>query len=148
VVTKCYREALEAIVQNSYTPEKIEHWKKELAKVYNRGFWEGYYLGRKFGEWTPHPGSAATEKKVYLGKGQRYYPKIGVGEFLLESGTLKAGDTIMITSPTFGMMKEAIHQFKVNGADAVEAKKGDVITFISGNKISPKDKIYKVVENA
>lgn len=146
--TTCYREALEAIAANDYTPERIKGWKRELATVYNRGFWEGYYLGRKLGEWTPDPGSVATEKKIYLGKGQRYYPKLGVGEFLVESGTLSAGDTILVTSPAFGMMKLVLPEFRVNGAAARVAQKGDALTFACEHKIGPNDKLYKVVDNA
>jgi U32 family peptidase len=79
VVTQCYREAMQAVNEKTFSQEKVVEWKKEMEKVYNRGFWEGYYLGRKLGEWTSQPGSAATEKKIYLGKGTKYYPKIGVG---------------------------------------------------------------------
>ena len=89
--TRCYREAIEAIETGTYTPEKIAHWKEELSKVYNRGFWDGYYLGRKMGEWSNQYGSVATQKKIYLGKGLKYFDKIGVGEFLLESHDIALG---------------------------------------------------------
>lgn len=147
-VTKCYSEAIAAIGENSYTSDKIEQWKKELSKVYNRGFWEGYYLGRKFGEWTPHPGSAATSKKIYIGKGTRYYPKLKVGEFLIESGSIKAGDELMITSPAFGMKTEKPGLMKVNGEDAEIAVKGDRITFPMAGKVTSKVKLYKIIETA
>ncbi|HNF44596.1 MAG TPA: peptidase U32 family protein, partial [Ferruginibacter sp.] len=129
VVTRCYREAIQAIEEGIFTSEKINAWKAEMRKVYNRGFWEGYYLGRTLGEWTPRPGSAATEKKVYIGKGTKYYPRIGVGEFVIESGNLKAGDTLMITGPKCGMVKEQVNELVVNGKRKQEAKKGDLITF-------------------
>lgn len=144
-VTKCYREAIQALEQGVYTAEKIEAWKAELATVYNRGFWEGYYLGRKLGEWTPKPGSAATEKKVYIGKGTKYYPRIGVGEFLVETGSVKEGDTLMITGPSFGMVRERFEKLVVNGAPKGEATKGDKLTFPFPEKISAKDKIYKII---
>ena len=128
-VTKCYKEALQAIKEGTYTTEKIEYWKKELEKVYNRGFWEGYYLGRRLGEWTDNPGSAATEKKIYIGRGSNYYPTIKVGEFLVESGSVKAGDTLMITGPICGMIKEKATTLRVNGIDSIEAMRGDKITF-------------------
>lgn len=143
--TKCYREAAEAIANGTYTKEKIEGWKAELEKVYNRGFWEGYYLGRKLGEWTESPGSAATEKKVYLGKGSNYYPKKQVGEFTIESGSLKKGDTIMVTGHACGMVKEIREQLFVNGEMAEEAGKGDKVTFPFATKVTAKDKLYKIV---
>ena len=148
VVTKCYREAIDSIAEGSYSKEKIEAWKGELTKVYNRGFWEGYYLGRQLGEWTPQPGSAATEKKLYIGKGSKYYPKIGVGEFIIEAGMLKAGDTLMITGPKCGMVKEKMEVLTVNGERAAEAVKGDKITFPFVTKVTPADKLYKIVEAA
>ncbi|MBL7694247.1 MAG: U32 family peptidase [Ferruginibacter sp.] len=145
VVTRCYREAIQAIEEGIFTNEKIDAWKTEMSKVYNRGFWEGYYLGRTLGEWTPRPGSAATEKKVYIGKGTKYYPRIGVGEFVIESGNLKAGDTLMITGPKCGMVKEQVNELVVNGKRKQEAKKGDLITFPFATKVTQHDKLYKVV---
>lgn len=145
VVTGCYREAIQAIEEGIFTSEKINAWKAEMRKVYNRGFWEGYYLGRTLGEWTPRPGSAATEKKVYIGKGTKYYPRIGVGEFVIESGNLKAGDTLMITGPKCGMVKEQVNELVVNGKRKQEAKKGDLVTFPFATKVTQHDKLYKVV---
>ncbi len=148
VVTSCYREALNAVLEGSYTQEKAAAWKKEMEKVYNRGFWEGYYLGRKLGEWTPQPGSAATEKKIYIGKGSKYYPKISIGEFILESGSLRIGDTMMVTGPKCGMVKETISTLMVNGESATEAVKGDKISLKFDTKVTPSDKLYKIVEAA
>ncbi len=145
-VTKCYREALQAIEVGNYSAEKIEHWQKELATVYNRGFWEGYYLGRKMGEWTPHPGSVATEKKIYVGKGTKYYPKIKVGEFVIESGSIKAGDQLMVTGPVIGMVKEKMDILVVNGEKGNMAVKGDKITFPFNTKVTAQDKLYKIIE--
>lgn len=143
--TKCYREAAEAVIDGSYSSEKIKGWKIELEKVYNRGFWEGYYLGRKLGEWTDSPGSAATEKKIYLGKGSNYYPKKQVGEFIIETNSLKKGDTILVTGPACGMVKETREQLYVNGEIAEEAGKGDKVTFPFATKVTAKDKLYKIV---
>ena len=148
VVTQCYREAIQAVKEGTFTAEKVTRWKNELRKVYNRGFWEGYYLGKKFGEWTPHPGSAATEKKIYIGKGVRYYSGINVGEFILESGNLKVGDTMMRTGPECGMLKERIKTFRVNGIEGNEAVKGDKITFPVDSKVTVNDKLYKIIETA
>lgn len=148
VVTKCYRDALDAVLDGTYTAEKAAAWKKEMETVYNRGFWEGYYLGRKLGEWTPQPGSAATEKKIYIGKGSKYYPKISIGEFILESGSLRIGDTMMVTGPKCGMVKETISTLMVNGEPATEAVKGDKITLKFDTKVTPSNKLYKIVEAA
>jgi U32 family peptidase len=144
--TRCYREAIDAIGEGSYTANKIKAWKDELSSVYNRGFWEGYYLGRKLGEWTPHPGSAATEKKIYLGKCTKYYPGIQVGEFVLESGAIQKGDTILISSNRFGVHKALLNDFRVNGEEDDVADKGDKITFQLSQKPSLNDKLYKILK--
>lgn len=146
VVTQCYREAIQSVYDRKFTKEKISLWKTALSKVYNRGFWEGYYMGRKTGEWTPHPGSAATEQKIYIGKGTRYYPKIRVGEFIIESGKLKVGDTLMVTGPQCGMVKEKVELLQINGIPGTEAVKGDKITFPFATKVTGNDKLYKIVE--
>lgn len=143
--TKCYKEAVEAVADGTFTAERAAEWMKELETVYNRGFWEGYYLGRKLGEWTPNPGNAATVKKVYVAKGVRYYPNAGVGEFVVESGKMKKGDQIMIMGPNYGMVKVELDDFRVNGNDAEEAQKGDHVTFTIAEKISKSDKLYKLV---
>ena len=145
-VTQCYREALEALGSGTYTSEKIDTWKRKLEMVYNRGFWEGYYLGRKLGEWTSHPGSAATEKKIYIGKHTRYYPKIGVAEFLIESGSLSNGDTIMIMGARFGVIKTEMASMRVNGATGEKAGHTDLVTFPLSTKPSPGDKLYKILK--
>lgn len=145
-VTKTYRQAIESITEGTYSNVKIEQWQSELDKVYNRGFWEGYYLGRELGEWTAHSGSAATEKKVYVGKGRKYFSRIKVGEFILESGNIKAGDTLLITSPDFGIVKERLDRLIVNGVEADKAEKGDLVTIHCEKKISTRDKLYKIVE--
>lgn len=145
-VTQCYREAIDAIKEGTYTTDKITHWKEELATVYNRGFWEGYYLGRKLGEWTPHPGSAATEKKIYLGQCTRYYSGIQVGEFLIETGSLQKGDTVMLTGSKFGMLKQSLSGFRVNGEEQDRAQKGDQLTFPLQVKTTIGDKLYKIVK--
>ena len=147
-VTKCYREALQAIENHTYNKEKIDGWLTQLKTVYNRGFWEGYYLGRKLGEWTLQPGSIASEKKIYVGKGSKYYPNIKVAEFIIESGSIKIGDTLMISGAVIGMAKEKMNTLIVNGSDASIAMKGDKITFPLIAKITANDKLYKIVANA
>ncbi len=145
-VTKAYRQAIEEIQAGTYTQEKAEVWKIELEKVYNRGFWEGYYLGKKYGEWTTNPRSAATGKKIYLGKGSNYFSRIKVGEFILESGSISVGDTLMVTSPDFGIVKETMHKIFANGIEVEKAVKGDLVTFPVEKKITSKDKLYKIVK--
>jgi putative protease len=145
-VTSCYKEAAAAVLNNDYTEEKKTDWLARLRKVYNRGFWEGYYLGRKLGEWTKEPGSKAEEKKIYLGKGTNYYPKIQVGEFLVESGSLAKGDTILVLGPEMGITRETMERLVVNGIEAAIAVKGDKITFPIASKIGSKDKLYKLVK--
>lgn len=142
--TQCYREAIQAIEHNNFTGDKIDDWLKRLSAVYNRGFWEGYYLGRKLGEWTSHPGSMATERKIYIGKAGKYYPNIKVAEFIIESGSIKTGDTIMVSGRYCGMIKETITSLIVNGQEKERADKGDKITFPFAVKISPSDKLYKI----
>ncbi len=144
-VTHCYREAIDAVSNRTYTQQKAAVWKNELEKVYNRGFWEGYFLGRKLGEWTTDPGSVATEKKVYIGKGTKYYPKIGIGEFIIESGNIKVGDTLMATGRHFGMVKEKVETLWVNGEKKNEAVKGNKITIPVAAKAAAGDKLYKII---
>ena len=147
-VTQCYREAIDAIAKGSYTNDKINEWLQRLSTVYNRGLWEGYYLGHKLGEWTSQPGSAATEKKIYLGKGSKYYSKIKVGEFLIEAGSIRTGDTIMLSGPAIGFVKEKMETLTVNGEQGSVAVKGDRITFPFAEKITAADKLYKIVATA
>ena len=143
--TACYKEAIVSIQKDNFTVDKIAGWYERLKKVYNRGFWEGYFLGRELGQWTKDPGSIATEKKIYLGKAVHYYPKIKVGEFLLESGQVEAGETLMVTGPSFGMEKIRLQELVVNGVKSKRGVKGDKLTFPLQAKISQLDKLYKIV---
>lgn len=144
-VTRCYREALTAIEEGTYTAEKIATWMQTLETVYNRGFWEGYYLGRHLGEWTKDPGSAATEKKIYVAKGSNYFSKIGIAEFEMESGSLKVGDDLLVIGRDLGAEKINLSTLYVNGELANEAKRGDKVTFPFERKINKNDKLYKLV---
>ena len=143
---KVYREAIDALQEQSFTPDRIEIWVEQLARVYNRGFWSGYYLGKKLGEWTT-PGSHATQKKIYLGKGWHYYPKIQVAAFKMEAFDLKQGDKILVTGPTTGVVEKTIDQIYVDGIPVAEAKKGAIISIKMAQKIRPADKLYKLVPN-
>ena len=143
---KTYREAIDSLYNNTFTPERIEKWVEQLATVYNRGFWSGYYLGKKLGEWTT-PGSHATQKKIYLGKGWHYYPKAKVAEFKIEAFDLKQGDKILITGPTTGVVEKTIEQMYVNDQPGTFAQKGDIVSIKIDQKIRPADKLYKLVKN-
>ena len=144
---KCYREAIDALYNGSFSEEKVEEWMSELEKVYNRGFWSGYYLGQKLGEWSENPGSNATQKKVYIGKGQHYYTQAGIAEFLIEAYDLKINDTILIQGPTTGSKELKLESFMVDDQEVNMAKKGDVVTFPIDFRIRLSDKLYKIVPN-
>ena len=145
-VVTCYRQAINAIAAGTYTREKVDHWMQELQTVYNRGFWSGYYLGQKLGEWTPASGSMATQRKVYIGKGRHFYPKANVGEFLIEAYDLKIGDKILVTGPTTGAQETIVNSIMVEDTPAETATKGDKITLPLDFKIRPSDKLYKLVK--
>ncbi len=142
---KCYREAVDSILEGTYTKEKIKDWKDRLATVYNRGFWDGYYLGRKMGEWSDAYGSKATTKKIFLGKGIKYFPKAKVGEFYLETHSLKKGDKILITGPTTGVIETVIDEIRVDDKSVEEAKKGVHFSIRIDEPIRASDKLYKIV---
>lgn len=147
-VTKAYREAIDSIAEGTFTPEKVDVWMGELAKVYNRGFWDGYYLGQKLGEWSDNSGSSATQKKIYIGKGRHFYPKSNIAEFLIEAYDLSVGDTVLIQGPTTGSQEMVIEDMMVDQkGDAQKATKADVITFKTDFRVRPSDKLYKVVQS-
>ena len=145
VTTRVYREAAEAVESGTYTPEKIEKWIEQLATVYNRGFWDGYYLGRKLGEWS-QPGNQATRKKIYVGRGKKYYAKAGVGEFQIEAFSVKKGDRVMIIGPNIGMKELVLEEIYVNDRPGEQASKGDILSVKFPEKIRPSDKLFKVVD--
>jgi putative protease len=144
-VIKSYRQAIDALAEGTYDKEKVIGWMLELEKVYNRGFWNGYYLGQKLGEWSKGSGSHATQKKVYIGKGIHFFPKANIGEFKLEAFDLKIGDQILITGPTTGAKELTIKEMFVNDKKGEFAKKGNNITLPLEFRIRPSDKLYKIV---
>jgi len=148
ITTKCYREAIEAYYANTFSKEKVAHWKKELETVFNRGFWDGYYLGKTMGEWSDTYGSKATKTKIYIGKGVKYFENIGVGEFKLESNQLNVGDEIMITGPTTGYIETKVQEIRVNKQIETSVKKGETFSMPIAKKIRPSDKLYKIVVTA
>lgn len=144
-VIKCYREAIDALKDGTYDADKVNNWMSRLEKVYNRGFWSGYYLGQKLGEWSKGHGSQASQKKIFLGKGVHYFPKAGVGEFAIESQSIKVGDQILITGPTTGVIESEVKEIMVDDRFVDEAKRGDNCTIPIQDIIRPSDKLYKVV---
>ena len=146
-VIKCYRDAIDSVNNQTYSKEKVISWMQELEKVYNRGFWSGYYLGQKLGEWSNGSGSHATQKKVYSGKGVHFYPKAKIGEFKIEAYDVSIGDTLLITGPTTGAKEFQLKDMLVNDKSLEKGTKGDSITIPLDFRVRPSDKLYKIVEN-
>lgn len=142
---RCYREAADAIFDGTYSAKKITGWMSRLETVFNRGFWDGYYLGRKLGEWNDTYGGKATEKKVLLGQGAKYFGNMGIGEFKLESGSLKIGEKVVIMGPTTGVVRTAIQELRVNNQVVDEVQKGQIFSTPIKEKIRPSDKLYKLI---
>ena len=145
-VSSCYNEALIAIEQGSYSPEKSEIWRKRLSTVFNRGFWDGYYLGQTMGEWNTNYGSSATKRKVYLGKITNYFTKLNVAEIKVENGDLNKGDTVLITGPTTGVVEYVVDEIRVDLKVAEKALKGELCSIKSPDYLRRSDKVYKWVD--
>ena len=143
-VAECYKEAIRAYVDGSFTDEKIEDWNRRLATVFNRGFWDGYYLGQRLGEWTRNYGSAATERKIYVGRGMKYFSNLGVAEFLVEAAELNQGDKLLVTGPTTGAIFLDADDMRVDLKPVPTVHKGEHFS-IKCEKIRPSDKLYKLV---
>ncbi len=146
-VIQTYRQAIDAYYDQSYTEEKVEAWMKELEKVYNRGFWSGYYLGQKLGEWSDGSGSHATQKKVYVGKGVHYFPKSNIAEFKIEAYDIKVGDKLLVTGPTTGAKEFDLNEMMVSDERSEKAQKGDSCTIPLDFRIRLSDKLYKIVQS-
>lgn len=147
-VVKCYDEAIKAVIDGSYNEEKIKKWDEKLKTVFNRGFWNGYYLGQRLGEWSSTYGSEATKKKIYVGKGIKYFSKIGVAEFLIETKYgLNVGDDIIITGPTTGLIETKVGQIQVDCKETQRAERGERCSICISSKIRPSDKLYKIVDS-
>jgi putative protease len=146
-VIKTYREAIDSCYDGTYSQDLVQGWMTELEKVYNRGFWSGYYLGQKLGEWSDVDGSKATQKKVYIGKGMHYFPKTKIAEFKIEAYDLSIGDTILITGPTTGVEELELTEMMVNDERLDKATKGDSCTIPLDFRIRLSDKLYKIVKN-
>lgn len=146
-VVECYKDAVRAYCSGSFSEEKIAAWDERLKTVFNRGFWNGYYLGQRLGEWSHNYGSNATKKKVYIGKGVKYFSNIGVAEFLMESGSLRVGDEILITGPTTGAITLTADEIRVDLKPVEETVKGEHFSIRLTEKIRPSDKLFKLVPN-
>jgi putative protease len=146
-VTSCYNEAVSAIEKGTYSKEKTEAWRERLSKVFNRGFWDGYYLGQKMGEWNTGYGSSATKRKVYLGKITNYFTKLNVAEIKLENGDLNKGDTILIIGPTSGNIEYNINEIRVDLKEVDSAAKGELCSIKTTDYLRRSDKVYKWVDS-
>lgn len=145
-VCECYNEAITACLENTYSADRIEDWKARLSTVFNRGFWNGYYLGQRLGEWSEVYGSMATKKKVLLGKVTNYFTNLQVGEFKLESFDLQAGDEILIQGPTTGTIQMKVPEIRVDMKPVEKIDKGTVFSMQVGEKVRRGDKLYKWVD--
>ena len=141
LVTECYKEAVRAYCNGTFDEKKVAAWDERLRSVFNRGFWDGYYLGQRLGEWSSKYGSGATKKKVYVAKGIKYFDKIGVAEFEMESGNLKVGDEILITGPTTGAVMQTIEEIRVDLKPVDETER---FSLKVNEKIRPSDRLYKM----
>ena len=144
-VVSCYREAIEAYLNGSFSQEKIENWDTRLAKVFNRGFWDGYYLGQRLGEWSAAYGSKATHKKVYIGKCTNYFQKIGVAEFLIEAQGLDVNDEILVTGETTGAYEDVVEEVRVDLLPVNHVDKGVYCSIKTKEIVRRNDKLYKIV---
>ena len=145
-VVKCYREAIQAVIDGTFTEERKDEWDERLATVFNRGFWDGYYQGQTLGEWNSNYGSNATERKVYVGRGVKYFSKIGVAEFTCEAAEFSVGDRLLITGPTTGVMYIDVAEIRYELQPVQTAHKGQHISFAVSGKIRPSDKLFKIVK--
>jgi putative protease len=144
-VVSCYREAADAVLAGTYTQELTENLLERLKSVYNRGFWDGYYLGQKMGEWAEQHGSVATKSKVYVGKITNYFTKLGVAEIKMESGDLKPGDRVYVQGPTTGSVELTVPEIRVNLKPVEKTVKGEQCSIVSGTFLRRADKVYKII---
>lgn len=145
-VVECYREAVDAYFDESFTDEKIADWDARLTTVFNRGFWDGYYLGQRLGEWSHNYGSRASKRKMYIGKVTNYFKKIGIAEFKLETGNLKVGDEMVITGPTTGVFQGEVKEIRYEMQPVEEGLKGQYISVPIDTVVRRADKLYKLID--
>lgn len=143
-VVKAYKEAIQSVIDGTFTDEKKDEWDAQLATVFNRGFWDGYYQGQTMGEWNKNYGSNATEKKVYVGKGIKYFSKLGVAEFAIEASDINVGDKLLITGPTTGVMYLDAKEIRYDLKPVETAKQGWRVSIPVPDKVRPSDKLFKL----
>ncbi|HPE34238.1 MAG TPA: peptidase U32 family protein [Bacteroidales bacterium] len=146
VTSRCYREAANAVFNGTYTDENIKKWEEQLSTVYNRGFWNGYYLGQRLGEWTKQYGSLATKRKIYIGKVTNYFTKIGVAEIKIETHDLTSGDEIQIIGPTTGVYQAVVNGIRVDDREVKQVVKGEFCSVATSELVRRMDKVYKIVD--
>ncbi|MBP1676597.1 MAG: collagenase [Bacteroidetes bacterium] len=144
-VVECYNEAIESVISGTFSEEKISDWNRRLSKVFNRGFWNGYYLGQRLGEWSNNYGSEATHKKVYVGKVTNYFHKIGVAEILLEAQYIEVGNEILITGETTGAYEDVLEEIRVELKPVQRVEKGTYFSIKTKDLVRRNDKLYKIV---
>ncbi len=145
-VTNCYRQAVDAIEEGTFGPEKLKIWNERLAQVYNRGYWEGYYLGKTLPEWTDAYGSKATQRKAYVGKVTNYFSKAGVAEITIESGALSVGDKFLILGPTTGVAEGIVSEIRVDELPVNKSVKGEICSIPVNETVRRSDKLYIITE--
>ena len=143
-VVKCYKEAIQSVIDGTFTEEKKDVWDERLATVFNRGFWDGYYQGQMIGEWNKHYGSCATERKVYIGRGVKYFSKLGVAEFTVDAADFKLGDKLLTTGPTTGVIYLDATEIRLELEPVDKAPKGTHVSIPVPGKIRPSDKLFKL----
>ncbi len=143
-VVQCYKEAIQSVLDNTFTEEKKDQWDERLAAVFNRGFWDGYYLGQQLGEWNKHYGSCATERKQYVGKGVKYFSKLGVAEFTCEACEFSIGDKMLITGPTTGALYVTVDEIHDDTQAVQTAQKGTRVSIKVPEKVRPSDKLFRI----
>ena len=146
-VVECYKEAIQSVLDGTFTEDKKDDWDERLATVFNRGFWDGYYQGQRLGEWNSHYGSCATERKVYVGKGMKYFSKLGVAEFSCEACEFSVGDKMLITGPTTGALYVTVEEIHDDTHAVTTAQKGTRVSFKVPEKVRPSDKLFKIIKN-
>ena len=146
-VVKCYKEAIQSVLDGTFTKEKKDEWDERLSRVFNRGFWDGYYQGQLMGEWNKEYGSCATERKVYVGKGTKYFSKLGVAEFAVEATTFEVGDKLLITGPTTGVIYVTAEEIHDDNGPVQVAQQGTRVSVAVPAKVRPSDKLFKLVDN-
>ena len=146
-VVKCYKEAIQSVLDGTFTKEKKDEWDERLSRVFNRGFWDGYYQGQLMGEWNKEYGSCATERKVYVGKGTKYFSKLGVAEFAVEATTFEVGDKLLITGPTTGVIYVTADEIHDDNGPVQVAQQGTRVSVAVPAKVRPSDKLFKLVDN-